>query len=497
MKDGHMSRAEKERVKRALEDPLLNTLSDYRDHNTNKARHDASTAKATKTTLDSKIQDVNSDLFTKASMELPMKWDGNALTVKKNMRTSIACGIPANINNGRWSATVSASSIVRGPMGCASGGTNLVYHPSILKGTQIHGGLQVGDQANLSVGGVYRRHKSSVGVSVVSRQRTSSLVASVSAQHKFRPCLINGKLTLTSSSSSWNVSASPLAKPHRIQLGVGWSRSKPLLHLMLRPKFSTHRSGTIDIRWNGDWSLGAALNQSISSKVASLGVGICLCKKQLEWIFTFHRGDVKIRIPVIITQYQNVWMNCLQVVYLSVLSEVIQDVIADLWNLNINPEANEALRMEQHRMKRNKARSDAEQQQKLMLRQAKSRAKVENTKEGLVIRNAVYHGIGGDSWDVTTPLQFWTENSSLELPPSSKKDLLGFYNVACVKKNEEIVNQSWLAQLWGEPTLVSEPKAPTPTLTVQYYYAKRLYEITIEDDEQLVLPSSKAAPVPE
>jgi hypothetical protein len=153
--------------------------------------------------------------------------------------------------------------------------------------------------------------------------------------------------------------------------------------------------------------------------------------------------------------------------------------------------------MEQHRMKQNKARSDAEQQQKLMSRQAKSRAKLENSKKGLVIRNAVYRVIGGDSWDVTTPLQFWTENSSLELPPSSKKDLLGFYNVAGVKKNEEIVNPSWLAQLWGEPTLVSEPKAPTPTLTVQYYYAKRLYEITIEDDEQLVLPSSKAAPVPE
>lgn len=494
-----MSRAEKERVKRALEDPLLQTLSDYRDHNTNKARRDASTAKATaRETLDGEIQDVNSDLFTKASMDLPMKWDGESLTIQKNMRTSIACGIPANVNNGRWSSTINTSTIVRGPMGCASGGMNLVYHPSILKGSQIHGGLQVGDQAHLSVGGLVRRNKSSsVGVSVVSRQRTSSLASSFSAQHKFRPCLVNGKLTLASSSPAWTVSVSPSAKPHQMQLGVGWSRSKPLLKLMLRPEFSNYRSGTINIRWSRDWSVGAELNQSIWSKVASLGVGIRLCKKHLEWIFTFHRGDVKVRIPVIITQYQNIWMNCLQVAYLSVVSQVIQDVIADLWNLNTSPEENEALRREQHQMKRNKARSDAEQQQQLMLRQAKSRAKVENAKQGLVIREALYQVIGGDSWDVTTSLQFWTENSSLELPPSSKKDLLGFYNVAGVENNDQIVNQSWLAQLWGEPTSVSESKAPTPTLTVQYYYAKRLYEITIQDDEPLVLPSSKAGPVSE
>jgi len=489
-----VSKSEKERLERSLfEDPLLQTLSNYKDPNTRR-RDDTAT---TQDSLDSKIQDVNSDLLTKASMTLPMKWDGNSLTVEKNIRTSIACGIPASVNNGRWSTTVSGSSIVRGPMGCASGAMNLTYHPSILKGSQLHGGLQVGDQANLSVGGLIRRNKSSVGISVVSRRRSSSLTATLSAQHKFKPCLINSRVTLGPKSPIWDVSVSPSLTIHKLQLGVGWNRSQPCFHMtLLCPKISLHRRANLTIHWRpaSGWKVGATLAQSLASKVASLGIGIRLCGKQLEWIFTWNRGDVTVGIPIIITQYQNVWMNCLQVAYLSVVSQVIQDAVADLWNLNSSPKENEALRKEQERMKRAKARTDAEQQKQLMMKQAQSRAKAEQAKQGLVIRQATYQVPGGDSWDVTAQLQFWTENSSLELPSSSKKDLLGFYNVASSIEDKGSDVGLW-EQLWGMPK--AEDKKPTPTLAVQYYYAKRLYEITISDDEPLVLPSSKAVPATE
>ena len=282
-----------------------------------------------------------------------------------------------------------------------------------------------------------------------------------------------------------------------MQLGCGWNRSQPLLSLMLCPKISAHRQGNISIRWRprAGWNIAAALTQSLASNVASLGIGIRLCRKRLEWILTWNRGDVTVRIPIIVTQYSNVWMNCLQVAYLSVVSQVIQDVIADLWNLNSsNPEECKALRREQERMKRDKARSDAERQKQLMLRQAQSCAKAEQAKQGLVIRQAVYQVPGGDSWDVTSQLQFWTENSSLVLPSSSKKDLLGFYNVATGINGQES-NDAWWAQLWSRQKTAS--KMPTPTLTVQYYFANRLYEITIPDDEKLVLPSSKAVPAAE
>jgi hypothetical protein len=174
------------------------------------------------------------------------------------------------------------------------------------------------------------------------------------------------------------------------------------------------------------------------------------------------------------------------------ISIVIQDVIADLCKLNVSPEEREKLRQEHNRMKRDKARKDAEQQKKLMLRQAQSRAKAEQAKRGLVIRQAVYQVPGGDSWDVTAQLQFWTENSSLELPSSSKQNLLGFYNVAASINNDE-AEGTWWPKFWKRSK--SQSKSQTPTLTVQYYFANRPYEITILDKEPLILPSSKAIPM--
>jgi hypothetical protein len=179
------------------------------------------------------------------------------------------------------------------------------------------------------------------------------------------------------------------------------------------------------------------------------------------------------------------------VTFLSIVSTVIQDAIADLFDLNVIPEENEKLQKEHDRLKREKERSAAEQQKKLMLRQAQSRAKAEHAKQGLVIRQALYQAPGGDSWDVTAQLQFWTENSSLELPSSSKQNLLGFYNVAPVINGDEAEGKWWA--FWKRPCQ-SQSKSQTPTLTVQYYFANRPYEITILDEEPLILPSTKAIP---
>ena len=63
------------------------------------------------------------------------------------------------------------------------------------------------------------------------------------------------------------------------------------------------------------------------------------------------------------------------------------------------------------------------------MQQGQSCVEAEQLKQGLVIRQALYQVTGGDCWDVTAQLQFWTEHSSLELSCSSKQNLLGFYNV--------------------------------------------------------------------
>ena len=174
MKDGPttMSKSERTRIEHEIyHDPLLQTLSDYKDANTRSRDADGASP-----SVDTSIQDVNSDLITKATMELPLKWDGNTLKVEKNIRTSIVCGIPASVNNGQWSATVSGSSLVRGPLGCASGSMNLSYHPSILKGSQLHGGLQVGDQASVGVGGLIRTRQCFVARSQYYIQSTNILL---------------------------------------------------------------------------------------------------------------------------------------------------------------------------------------------------------------------------------------------------------------------------------------------------------------------------------
>lgn len=478
-----LSRSERKRVEQSLfRDPFQDTLSDYKDANTRRS------ATGTDDASDRIVKDMNSGLLTKASMELPLRWESGRMRTEKNVMTTITCGIPPTANNGRWSATVHSSSITRGPMGCASGSINIAYH--ITKGSQFHGGIQVGDQSNVSCGGTIRRNGSSLGLNVVSKPN-SSLTATFSSQRKFNPCLVHSRVTLGSSPVNLYTSVSSMATTHKVLLGIGWNRSQSLIHVELAPKTSAHRNGNISIRWRpSGWHIGAALTQALSSKLVSLGIGVRFSKKQLEWVFSWNRGDVTVRIPIILSLHADVWMNCLHAIYLSMVSTVIQDVIADLQNLNLSPDENEKLRKEQHRLKRDKARSVAEQQKKLMMRQAQSRAEAEQAKQGLVIRQALYQAPGGDSWDVTTQLQFWTENSSLELPCSSKQNLLGFYNVAARIHDDEAEGK-WWAKLWKRP---SKSKSQTPTLTVQYYFANRPYEITILDEEPLILPSSKAIP---
>jgi hypothetical protein len=480
-----LSRSEKERIEKSLltDDPFQQTLSDYKDANTRRTDND------TEDTAKSSIQDLNSGLLTKASMELPLRWENGRIEKEKNVKTTITCCIPPTANNGRWSATVHGSSIARGPMGCASGSMNVAYQ--LTTSSQIHGGMQVGDQANVCLGGTIRRNRSSVGLNVVSKPNSPPTTI-FSAQRKVDQCLFHSRVTLGSSLVNWYASVS-LLTTSKVQLGMGWNRSQPLIHLEIGPKISAHRNGMISIRWRptGGWHIGLSLIQALASKVTSLGIGVRLSKKKLEWVFSWNRGDVTVRIPIILTQQTDVWITCLHAIFLSMVSTAIQDAIADLYNLNASKEEHEKLRKEHYRMKRDKARKDAEQQKKLMLLQAQSRAKAEQAKRGLVIRQATYQVTGGDSWDVTAQLQFWIENSRLELPSCSKQNLLGFYNVATGSMNDEDEG-TWWPKFWKQSK--SQTKSQTPTLTVQYYFSNRLYEITILDNEPLILPSSKAIP---
>lgn len=152
-----------------------------------------------------------------------------------------------------------------------------------------------------------------------------------------------------------------------------------------------------------------------------------------------------------------------------------------------------------------KAKEDAAAQQRLMKRTADSRKESQEKRGGLVIESAMYH-FGDVSWDVTTPLQFSVnpETSSLHLASGSKQNLLGFYPLAdrssadsSEKKKAEKQKQSsgipWWQEYWTPTRNRRKRKAkvlkePKPQLTVEYSYKGDDFEVTIEDDEALILP---------
>lgn len=105
---------------------------------------------------------------------------------------------------------------------------------------------------------------------------------------------------------------------------------------------------------------------------------------------------------------------------------------------------------------------------------AEKKKHVEEEKQGLVILQAVYGDAEAirvpskvkqmeDGIDVTIPLQFMTDNSKLRLYAGSKKEYMGFW-----KSSEKC------------------------RLYVRYCFNEKVYEVEVEDDEPLYLPTFRA-----
>jgi DnaJ family protein C protein 11 len=112
-----------------------------------------------------------------------------------------------------------------------------------------------------------------------------------------------------------------------------------------------------------------------------------------------------------------------------------------------------------------KARVDAEKAEAemaiLVLHEAYVRKKeAEEQSNGLVVLEASYKSESAD-WDVTVPLQVLVHNGTLELSPSSKSHLAGFYNL--------------------------DPGNPK-RLEVKYNFRGKAHRATVSDHEVLLLP---------
>jgi Domain of unknown function (DUF3395) len=277
----------------------------------------------------------------------------------------------------------------------------------------------------------------------------------------------------------------------------------------------------------------------------------------LQWIFTWTEGDFTLRIPIqwvvgaaagsTSTLASSIlYQQAFQYLYLSVWSNILQDVIGHLIPVETSHESNEP-DLNRLELGHEKARTEALLQQSFMERQARIRTAAEQERKGLVIHRAVYYarhrtiaqadstgtdrlgGIPGaglivESLDVTIPLQFWVvpNESRLELYGAFRRgSLLGFYDIAASirTKSKPVVTTSetttdsphlhWtqrLQSLFWNATETETPPAneeviddlgPAKSdvadvvaeLYIHYNYKGCSYQVTIGDDEDLVLPT--------
>jgi hypothetical protein len=299
-------------------------------------------------------------------------------------------------------------------------------------------------------------------------------------------------LSVTNSKISGSASCN-LRKPEQIDL-----------RLDVRPRISEDRRAHLYCQWKlGVWQVGASLVQSLHSQVATVGLGVRIASTRgLEWMLSWNRGNATIRIPIVVSRgLQNVEFS--QFLYLSFLSFLLEEGIADLWGWkSSDDDAADKEEAEPIQEAAKKSQENAELQRKLMERQAKRKKRMEGEKDGLVIDEAVYKVKGGDEWDVAIPLQFWVTNSSLTLAATSKSQLLGFYDLTddpTKKKDtkDTPAPSSWKAS-WDDlfdlksETTKKSSHGPAPTLTVKYQFKGQAYSMIVSDTEELQLPNPKA-----
>ncbi len=427
-------------------------------------------------------------------VEFPLRIDGRTLRVQPNaVRTSLSCKIPGK----RWNAKFSGSSLIRGPMG-ASTGTMMLSYDILPRTLQATSQIAVGDQASVMLGGICHANAAWYGIGLFYYPKTFAKTPSYALQLQSEQRMENATMTIKFFVPGTTMKPNTTLSLHNKMwhMEVGMVKSQPLASLSVSPKLSKFRILKLSCQWRKTgMKVDAAIDQSLGMPKSKVGMGVRYDTRQgLSWLFTWIRGDVVIKMPIFIMSSRHP-MQYICSCCLAVVSYLVQECIADLWKLNDVGNGDSVPK--QLKTSRSKARADAENEKHLMERQAKSRRALEEEKSGLVITKAVYYVPLQDSWDVTTQLQFWTDKSSLDLPALSKQNLLGFCKVggnSSTSDDDEVTLwwQFWKPQSKKLKSKFGRRLPTTPLLRVHYDYSGSSYEIEINDEESLSLPSSVA-----
>lgn len=283
------------------------------------------------------------------------------------------------------------------------------------------------------------------------------------------------------------------------------------------------------------WGLGGMWRYKTSGKSRTdreLRVGaiwnVSTKTNSLSWVFAWTEGDCTLRVPILISRTASTAMDfyrqqSFQFLYLSLLSRIIQDIIGSMFPPS--SETNDERPHEQVslRSRQQKARKDALQQQSFMARQARIRMKAEKDQNGLIILRAIYYirdkseSLNDEnSFDVTVPIQFWVNDSKLQLFEVSKRgSMLGFYDITAFVSSDEGPSEdfektsannsarksdkNWMGRmlslLWDRnnqsplQTSAHAEEPPTAALAVWYTYGGSEYNHIFGDDEEILLPS--------
>jgi Domain of unknown function (DUF3395) len=417
------------------------------------------------------------------------------------VRSSLALALPPKVDDSRRAPTSSRQNRAGSASPTTANSTPLQQMP----GAILHGFVQSFSSASVTLASLSTLHKWSASLSwslmnfPSLRRRVDAAQDDGKQDQQFAPL----------QSLSWQP---------RIALSVS-----PDLPQALAAR-SCRVSGWYSLA-DSSWSVATSMSKAIRGTHVSLG-WTKASSGSWTYLITVSLGSMAtIRIPVTVTAVLDPFWYPVQVGFASIVSGLIQEAVSHALALpssasnhgsGSSDEESDALASS----RRQRARILAENQQVLMRRTAENRMRAERAKineqqpqqGGLVIDRAVYY-TDRESWDVTVPLQFWVQDSLLDIGPATKKDLLGFYDLSYraepAKPRKDEPAKSWISGFWtprgdkegsngdlggggggggGSRHRSATLPLVTPQLKIDYTFNGQPHQAIFQDHDEILLP---------
>ncbi|KAL8022804.1 putative dnaJ-like protein C11 [Plasmopara halstedii] len=277
-------------------------------------------------------------------------------------------------------------------------------------------------------------------------------------------------------------------------------------------------TSTIKVSIRASLLTGVSFVTGISQEVSDrtrLAIGVLLARAGITLRLGFTRGNVRFVMPIFLSPFS------IQSAYFTFCAATSPFLVAAVLSQIIKPAQERQRRFERQTREMMQlqylatAFQSAQEQQKLMLRSAEEKMKLERERsdgkglmillgrygknptnlnednveendenfrfedeshETLIVQETTMKHSKQTCIDVTIPLQFFVKNGELCLPSASKAGLLGFYNPCLNEVDSQTANSS----------------TNKPLLYIRYVYDGQVFEATFDDHQAVSLPSKYA-----